>query len=224
MDSLARYTGDQLYSDPDRAVRFDFAIRFDAAAELQLLMRLLRRFIPFVLVLIVISVFWVWWNRPSHVDMATYVRQTRYSIFETNSLPQIANGLTHTNSWNVLAGPAGVSPRLGNSGWLSRLAAWLGIGSADTMVFSRMQVAAVVLGVAADDGGETLNVKPRIVIETHSGAGRTLATIEKHVGNFARRAYSDPHVEKKEIEGTNWIVWSSKTSDRRIIAAVAGRA
>lgn len=187
-------------------------------------MRLLRRLIPFLLILLIFIVVWVWWNRPKKVDMAAYVPADALLYLEANSLPQIVQGLTQTEGWKALAEPAGVKAGLGSASWLSRLGTWIGIGSTDTIVFSRMQVAAVVLSVAAADGGETLNVKPRIaiVVETHTGAGRTLAFIEKRVGNFAHRAYPDAQVETRDIDGAHWIVWSSMSSERRIFAAVVG--
>ena len=156
--------------------------------------------------------------------MAAYVPADALLYMEANSVPQIISGLIDSHGWSVLAGPAGIKTGLLNAGWFSRLATWIGIGSADTIVFSRMQVAAVVLGVAAADGGDTLNVKPRIalVVETHASESRTLASIEKNIGNFARRAYADAIVEKREVDGAHWIVWSSVSSERRIIAVVAG--
>lgn len=156
--------------------------------------------------------------------MSAYVPADALLYLEINNLPQVVNSLTKTDGWNALAGPAGIKSGLGNVGWLGRLAAWTGIGAADTIVYSRMQIAAIVLGIAAADGGESLNVKPRValVVETHSSAGRTLATIEKNVGNFALRAYENPRIEKKEIDGAHWITWSSPSGERRIVAAVIG--
>jgi hypothetical protein len=187
-------------------------------------MRRLRRLIPFLLILILISGLWIWWNQPKKVDMASYVPADALLYLEVNSLPQVANGLTRSDGWKALSEPAGIKSKFGNAGWLSRLANWTGIGSTDTIVFSRMQVAAVVMGVAAAGSGETLNVKPRValIVETHAGENRTLVSIEKHVGNFARRAYTDPRIEKREINGAHWIVWSSTENDRRIFVAIVG--
>lgn len=187
-------------------------------------MRIVRRLLPFLIILVLLSLVWVWWNRPEKVDMAGYVPADALLYLEANGLPQLVHGLTHTDGWRALSAPAGINSGLGDVGWLSRLASWTSIGPADTIVYSRMQVAAVVLGVTAADGGETLNVKPRValIVETHSNASRTLATIEKHVGNFARRAYDDLHIDKKDIDGARWIIWSSPSTDRRIISAITG--
>ncbi len=187
-------------------------------------MRFFRRALVFFVIAIVLLAGWSWWNRPKKVDMTAYVPADSLLYLEANSFSAILSGLTSTDSWRDLAVPAGIGTRLGYVSWYNRLAAWIGIGSADTIVFSRMQIAAVVLSVAAADGGETLNLRPRIglVIETHTSASRTRAAIEKHVGNFARRAYGEPRIEQRDVEDTHWIVWSSTSSQRRIIAAIRG--
>jgi hypothetical protein len=187
-------------------------------------MRLLRRLFPYIIVLLVLSAAWVWWNRPQKVDMAAYVPADSLVYLEADSLPEIASGMTHTDAWKALVAPAGIRQSLGQVGWLSRIASWTGIGPADVVVFSRAQVALVVLGVEAADGGESLNLRPSIalVVETHTGAGRTRAAIENRVGTFARRAYGDPHVEEKDADDAHWMIWSSAASPRRIIAATTG--
>jgi hypothetical protein len=156
--------------------------------------------------------------------MAAYVPADSLVYLEADSLPDIASSLTHTDAWKALAANAGIKAGLGEVGWLSRLASWTGIGPADVVVFSRAQVAVTVLGVQAADGGESLNVKPRIalVVETHTGTSRTRAAIEKRVGNFALRAYGEPRVEERDADDVHWIIWSSPTSERRIIAATIG--
>jgi hypothetical protein len=187
-------------------------------------MKLLRRLLPYIIALLVLSAAWVWWNRPQKVDMASYVPADSLVYLEADNLPEIASSLTHTDAWKALAANAGIKSGLGEIGWLSRFASWTGIGTADAVVLSRAQVAVTVLGVEAADGGESLNVKPRIalVIETHTGASRTRAAIEKRVGGFARKAYGDPHVEERDEDDAHWITWSGATSDRRIIAATTG--
>ena len=156
--------------------------------------------------------------------MAAYVPADSLVYLEADSLPEIANGMTHTDAWKALVEPAGIRQSLGQVGWLSRIASWTGIGPADVVVFSRAQVALVVLGVEAADGGESLNLRPHIalVVETHTGASRTRAAVTNRIGAFARRAYGDPHVEERDADDAHWITWSSPASPRRIIAATAG--
>lgn len=172
--------------------------------------------------LVLLASVWVWWNRYQKVDMATYVPAETLIYLEANSLSDITKAVTSTDAWKALAVPAGIRPDLGELGWIGRLANWTGIGPADAVIFSRSQVAVAVMGFDAADGGETLKVKPRyaVVIETHTGSERARAAVEKRLGEFARRAYTDPRVERKQVDGTEFITWISPSGDRRIIAAV----
>ncbi len=185
-------------------------------------MKLLRRLLPFALALVVVSVAWVWWNRPSRVDMAAYVPADSLVYLEANNLPELASGLTKTDAWRALAGPAGIRSGIGQVGWLGRLTAWTSIGPAEAVVFARAQVAVAVMGFEAADSGDTLRIKPRLalVIESHSGAGRTRTAIERRVGDFANRAYDNPRVEERDVDNVHWISWTAATGDRRLFAAL----
>ncbi len=172
--------------------------------------------------IVLLASIWLWWNRYQRVDMAAYVPAETLVYLEANSLSDITSAVTSTDAWKALAVPAGIRPDLGKLGWVSRLAGWTGIGPADVVVFSRSQVAVAVLGFDAADAGETLKVKPRyaVVIETHTSSARARAAVEKRIGEFARRAYTDPRIERKQVDGTEFITWSSPSGERRIIASV----
>lgn len=156
--------------------------------------------------------------------MVAYVPGDSLVYIEANNLPEIANAIVQTDSWKALAPAAGIRSDLGEIGWLSRLSAWTGIGTADVVVLSRAQVAVTVLGIGAADAGDTLKIKPRaaVVVETHSSETRARAAVEKLIGGFARRAYKNPAVTLETMDGVEAIVWSAPGSDRRIIAAVTG--
>ncbi len=167
---------------------------------------------------------WLWWNRPRHVDMAGYVPADSIVYVEANSLTEIVGAVTATDSWQRLAPAAGIKSDYGGVGWLSRVAAWTGIGSAETVVLVRAQVAVTVLGFDAsanDEGavGSTLRIVPRaaLVVETHTGAARTRAALEKLVGDLARRAYGSPLVQRNESGEELRITWISPTDARRKI-------
>lgn len=185
-------------------------------------MKFFRYLLISVSALLALTMIWMIWNRPQQVDMAGYVPADSLVYVEANSLPDIASGIADTDAWKALAPPAGIRSGSGGIGWLSRLAAWTGIGPADVVVFSRAQVAATIMGIEASDGGEALRIKPRfaLVIETHTGAGRARSALEKQVGDFARRAYGEPRVEQKEIDGVPWSIWSAASGERRIFLAM----
>ena len=187
-------------------------------------MKFLRKALLVFLALLLVLAVWVWWNYPRKVNMTAYVPADALVYIEANDLPDIATGVISTDAWKALAPAAGIRSNLGNIGWLSRLASWTGIGPADAVVLSRAQIAVAVLGLEAADAGDTLKIKPiyAVVVESHTGEGRLQSAVEKRVGDFARRAYVEPHVETKEDGGATFTTWSSPDGGRRIVAAVMG--
>lgn len=185
-------------------------------------MSFLRKSLIVLLVLLIIAAAWLWWNRPRKVDMTGYVPADSLIYLEANDLPLIASEITATDAWKALAAPAGIRATIGNFTWLSRLAAWTGIGPADAVVLSRAQIAVAVLGFESADAGETLKIRPRyaLVAETQTSTSRVQAVIEKRVGDFARRAYGEPIVERKEVGGIELKTWRAPEGERRIVAAV----
>jgi hypothetical protein len=182
-----------------------------------------KRILLSIVVLVVLLAAWVWWNRPAIVDMAAYVPAESLVYLEANSLPEIVHGLTSTDAWKALAPPAGLSPNVGRVGWLSRLSAWSGIGTAETVVFSRAQVAVAVLGFEVTEESSTVrDIKPRIalVAETHTGAARVQTAVTKLIGNYARRKYGEPALRRDEADATTFITWTALDGKRKIFAAI----
>ena len=184
----------------------------------------LRKLLALAVVLVVAAAVWLWWNHPQKVDMAGYVPADALVFLEADNLPEIVQGLSQTDAWKALAPPAGIRPDIGEIGWLSRLSAWTGVGTAETVALSRAQIAIAVLSLEAADAGETLKIKPRyaVVAETQMSEWRTRAAVEKRIGDFARRAYKTPSVEKKKIDDIEFITWKAPAGDRQIVAAVMG--
>jgi hypothetical protein len=176
------------------------------------------------LLVIILAGGWLWWNRPQRADMMTYAPAESILYLEANSLPEIVRVLASTDAWKQLAPLVGAVQISDRANWLSQIAARTGLGSADFVVFSRAQVAFVVLDFEITEAGETLKVKPRaaIIAETHTSESRTRAAIERRVGQFARRAYGGPHVERKETDGATYMTWSAPSGGRQITAVVSG--
>ncbi|HEX8634021.1 MAG TPA: hypothetical protein VF703_07695 [Pyrinomonadaceae bacterium] len=183
-----------------------------------------RRIALSIIALVILAGAWVWWNRPEAVDMSAYVPADSLIYLEANSLPDIVGGLTSTDAWHALAPPAGLNPNIGRVGWLSRLSAWSGIGSAETVVFSRTQAAVAVLGFDVTEESSTVrDIKPRIalVAETHTGAGRVQAAVTKLVGNYARRKYGEPVIRRQDADAATFLTWTTPDGKRKIIAAIS---
>src|ERR1051325_1347165 len=144
-------------------------------------MKIVRRSLLVVAVLILPACIWLWWNRFQKADMAPYVPADTLVYMEANSLPQITSAIISTDAWKALAVPAGIRTDLGHVGWLSRLSLWTGIGSAETVVFSRAQIAIAVMGFDAAGAGDTLRGQApyAVVVETHTSAGRARSAVER---------------------------------------------
>lgn len=184
----------------------------------------IRKFLIALLSLFVLLSVWVWWNHPRKVDMANYAPADSIAYFEVNNLPAILEGLTETTAWRTLAPPAGLKSDFGQFGWLSKISAWTGIGSAETVIFSRAQIAIAVLGVTDAENQQTVKIKPRyaVVIESHSSESRLMSVIENRIGSFAKRAYINPQIDRKELNGAKWLIWNAPSGNRKIIAAIKG--
>ena len=187
-------------------------------------MRIARRAILFALFLVLFAVLWMWWNRPVKVDMAAYIPADSIIYLEADSLPDLLNGITSTEAWRELAPAAGLNRRIGEAGWLGRLMSFTGLGSGESVIFSRAQVAVTIQGFeAAEESDTALKFSPRaaLVAETHTGEGRTRAAVEKLAGDFAQRSFGSPSVERKEVDGVRFVTWAAPTGSRRkIVTAV----
>lgn len=168
---------------------------------------------------------WLWWSRPVENDMASYVPADALLFLESNSLTEVVRALTSTNAWRDASTDAGVESDLGLNSWLMDFFAMTGLGPTDAVVLSRSQAAVALLGFEAEEEvGDTLKFTPRaaLVIETHTSAWRVRPAVEERLNVFARRLYGSPKVERKEIDGVPFIMWSEEGgSKRRLIAAVS---
>lgn len=189
-------------------------------------MSLSRKIVIIMLVTALVAGVWLWWNRYEPVDMAAYVPADSLLYLEANSLPDVLSGIVSTDAYRVLAPAAGIKSDFGRIGWLSRLAAGTGIGPSDAVVLSRSQLAVCVLGFeAAEESSEVLKITPRVamIAETHTSEWRARAAVEKLAGDFARKTYGSPVVERKTVDGVSFIIWRSPASPRRkIVTAVSG--
>src|SRR5919205_333128 len=178
-----------------------------------------------VLLLLAAAAFaWLWLTRPTKVDMAAYVPADSIVYIEADSLPAIFDGVTSTDAWRELSSAAGVEAGKAQGGLLTDLVSFTGAGPSDAVVLSRTQVAVAVLGFeAAEESDTTLRFSPRaaLVAETHTSEWRVRAAVEKLAGDFARRSFGEASVERKEVDGVQFVTWVSQSDARRkIVTAV----
>lgn len=164
-----------------------------------------------VLLLLAGTGLWFYKNQPEPVEMSRLVPADTLVYLEADSLPAIVTGLAQTPAWKELAPLAGISSYAERAGTLSRIPFYTGIGDAETVLFSRAQVAVAILGFEASEAGEGFKVKPHValVVDTRSSAERTQTVIEKYAGQLARQIFTGPLVERHERDGFNLTYWKA---------------
>ena len=154
--------------------------------------------------------------------MSAYVPAESLAFIEVNDPIGVANGLTGTEAWRVLAPPLGAPSQLIPYSWSIKLARWTGIGSAEAVLLARSQFGLFFTQAQATETANTLTIKPlaALVIETHTSPGRMKGVVEKHVGEFAQRSFGEAIITRKQIEGVEIVEWKSPDKTRQLILAV----
>jgi hypothetical protein len=168
-----------------------------------------------------VSLAWLYWNRPTRADLSAYAPADCLAFVEANDLAELASGIGETQAWKSLAGPIGAPQSLLPNRWLLRVAKWTGIGSPDTILLARSQVAVVLSGAQGTQADSTLTIKPlaTLIIETHTSQRRMRALVEHHIEDLARRVYKNPAVLRKQISGIDLEEWTPADSSHRIVVA-----
>jgi hypothetical protein len=187
--------------------------------------RLLKRYRKALILLLVLFAFgaaWAWWSRTSKAEMSGYVPAESLAFIEVNDPIGVANLITGTEAWRVLAPPLGAPSELIPYSWSIKLARWTGIGSAEAVLLARSQFGLFFTQAQATESANTLTIKPlaALVIETHTSAGRMKAVVEKHVGQFAQRSFGEASIARKQIDGVEIVQWKSPDNTRQLILAV----
>lgn len=164
---------------------------------------------------------WVYWNRTPRADMSAYVPAESLAFIEAQDLVALANSLTGTEAWRVLAPPLGAPSQLIPYSWSIRIARWTGIGSAEAVLLARSQFGLFFTQAQATESANTLTIKPlaALVIETHTSQGRMRPVVEKHIEQFARSSFGEVSVTRKQIDGVDIAEWKSSDNTRRLMLA-----
>lgn len=154
--------------------------------------------------------------------MSGYVPPESLAFIEVNDVVGVANGITETEAWRVLAQPLGAPSQLIPYSWSIKLARWTGIGSAEAVLLARSQFGLFFTQAQATESARTLTIKPlaALVIETHTSQRRMKAVVEKHVGEFAQRSFGEATISRKQIDGVEIVEWKSPDRRRQLILAI----
>ena len=166
---------------------------------------------------------WIFSQNPEKVEMARYVPAETLVYLEAGDLPEVLRGFTSTAAWQQLAPVYGIRRDFGDFGRLSQFLATANLGSTETVIFGRSQIAVALFGFEVAGAEETLRIKPRyaVIIETKTNAGTAARFVEKQIGDFARRQFGETGIEKLTRDAADWTIFRSTTDDRNLFAAVA---
>lgn len=179
------------------------------------------RFIVACAVVLAVSGLYLWWSRPVRVDMAGYVPSDSLLYVETNDIARVMAGMTNTTAWRSLSSGTTFAPKIQSATWLSRIALWTGIGSAEEVILARSQFALVVFALETTDAEPELLIRPAValVIETHTGERRMRPAIEKRIEDLAHKVYPQSSSQHKTVDGIPFTEWVSPQDGRKIVLA-----
>ena len=186
-------------------------------------MTLIKKLLLIGAIAVLIAAAWLWWNRPRTVDMAANAPADALVYIECNSLLDVGGSIVNTNAWRELWPLLGAGNPLSGS-WLRRVVSWTGIGPTSTVILTRAQVAAVMLDLGATEQGQTLTIKPEaaILVETHTSQRRIRPVVEEALKRFAETTLPGATMQKRDVSGAEFMVWSASAKDRHIVAAISG--
>lgn len=179
------------------------------------------RFLLICALILAASGLYLWWCYPARVDMASYVPADSLLYVETNDLPRVVSGITQTDAWAALSSRTTFRAKFQSATWLSRIARWTGIGSAEEVILARSQFALVVVALDATDAEPALLIRPAaaLVVETHTSERRIRPAIEKRVNELAHQVYPQSTKQSKTLDGITFTEWASPQNGRSIVLA-----
>jgi hypothetical protein len=164
---------------------------------------------------------WLYWNRVTAANLTAWAPADSLAYIEVNDLGGLVQGIQQVTAWKSLGPLLGAPDNLLSSPSMLRLARWTGIGSADTVVFARSQVAVVFSGAEGTQSGSTLIIKPllTLVVETHTSQNRMRAAVEHHIEKTARDDFGNAVFVRKNLGGVELQEWQSEDGARKLVTA-----
>src|SRR5688500_14860256 len=184
-------------------------------------MKFLRTSLVLLLLLVLAGAAWLWFNRPSPVDLAIYAPADALLYVELNNPSDVARAIQETDVWKAAA-PITHSKTVSDNK-LAMIAARAGIGPIDAVLFARAQVALAVVGLNAAEQDDTLRVKPEfaLIVETHTTAWRTKPVVMDAVKQLASFVYGASNCTEHSAEA-EYVECSVSGGERKIVGAVEG--
>ena len=184
----------------------------------------LRRVWLIVLLALFLIAGWLWWVRPTKVDMAAYAPATSLLYLESNRPLAVADAVIGTDAWKIIDKATGTRTNPHPQPWLESFIGWTGIGPVKSVILARSQIAVVVTDLGTVEDGETLKVKPEgaILIETHTSERRIRPAVEDALRQLAELTYGRAVYRRTTIEGFEFLEWVAPDETRQIVATTIG--
>jgi hypothetical protein len=156
--------------------------------------------------------------------MAAYAPADSLLYLEANEPLEVFATIATTDAWKSFERISGAPAIAPGNPWLRGFLKWTGIGSVESVVLTRAQVAAVVTDLGAVEEGDALRIKAEaaILIETHTSERRIRAPVEHAVKALAENTYGRPVSRRFLLNGVEVIEWSSPEGSRQIVATILG--
>ena len=182
-------------------------------------MSIARLLIAASLLVLLVAAAWLWWVVPSRVDMAAYVPADSIVYLEFNSVTDLVAAIEQSGAWQATTSITGYTANPSNK--FLTLLTKAGLGPTDGVIFSRAQVALVVVRWNTIEEESTLRVKPDValVVETHTSSWRTTATVTNALQKLATLAYGE---SKCRPTSSGMIECAPQSADRKIVGAIDG--
>jgi hypothetical protein len=174
-----------------------------------------------VLLIVLVAAAWLWLATPSKVDLADYAPADSLVYVEFNDLARVASAIQYTDVWKAAAPITQSQPRGDNR--LMKTAARAGVAPIESVLFTRAQVALVVLGLNTSEQDDTLKVKPDVAViaETHTTGWRTKPAAVEAVKRLAEFAYGASTCTERSGDA-DYVECSANGGERKLIGAVDG--
>ena len=184
-------------------------------------MKRLRLILGLVLLVVLVAGVWLWLATPARVDLADYAPADALVYVEFNDLADVARAIQYTDVWKAAAPITQSQPR-GQSRLLTA-AARAGVAPIESVLFTRAQVALVVLGLNTSEQDDTLKVKPEVAViaETHTTGWRTKPAAIDAVKRLANFAYGASTCTERSSDA-DFVECSMNGGERKLIGAVDG--
>lgn len=184
-------------------------------------MRLLRIVLIVVLLAILAAGLFLWLNVPKKVDLAEYAPADSLVYVEFNDLTDVARAIQHTDVWQATAPITQTKPA--NQNRLLTTAARAGLAPIESVLFTRTQIALVVVGLNSAEQDNTLKVRPEIALiaETHTTSWRTRPVMMDVVRRLANFAYGSSSCSAPKNDG-DLFECSIAGGDRKLIGTIHG--